>query len=40
MQVIIERHDGSEPFNRPWSEYRTGFGKRDSEYWIGQQKYK
>jgi len=33
--VLLKRYDGSEPFNRPWSEYRTGFGKRDSEYWIG-----
>ena len=31
----MKRYDGSEPFNRPWSEYKTGFGKRDSEYWIG-----
>merc|ERR1719376_252975 len=33
--VLLKRYDGSEPFNRPWSEYRTGFGKRDSEYWLG-----
>ncbi|XP_065356013.1 fibroleukin-like [Calliphora vicina] len=32
---ILRRIDGSENFDRPWSEYVNGFGKVEGEYWIG-----
>lgn len=33
--VIMNRYNGELSFNRSWSEYKTGFGKLDSEFWIG-----
>ena len=33
--VIQFRHDGSENFYRDWVEYKNGFGKKFSEYWLG-----
>ncbi|VDH97400.1 Hypothetical predicted protein [Mytilus galloprovincialis] len=33
--VIQRRIDGSTDFYRGWSDYEQGFGRIDSEYWLG-----
>lgn len=33
--VYILRRRFNEDFNRMWNEYKGGFGKFDSDYWIG-----
>jgi len=33
--VIQRRKDGTENFERPWSNYSAGFGNRTGEYWLG-----
>ena len=35
-QTIQRRLDGSENFFRGWDDYVTGFGSKDSEYWLGK----
>ncbi|XP_018428171.1 PREDICTED: microfibril-associated glycoprotein 4-like [Nanorana parkeri] len=33
--VFQKRFDGSETFLRGWEDYKSGFGRADSEYWLG-----
>ncbi|KAM5151678.1 microfibril-associated glycoprotein 4-like [Mantella aurantiaca] len=33
--VFQKRFDGSENFFRGWEDYKAGFGRADSEYWLG-----
>lgn len=36
--MIHYRFDGSVNFDRNWSDYRNGFGRLDSEFWLGLEK--
>lgn len=38
-QVIQKREDGSENFNRSWTDYELGFGSPASEVWLGIHVY-
>uniref|UniRef100_A0A8C4N290 Fibrinogen C-terminal domain-containing protein n=1 Tax=Eptatretus burgeri TaxID=7764 RepID=A0A8C4N290_EPTBU len=33
--VFQRRKDGSENFDRPWEDYRKGFGSQMGEHWLG-----
>ncbi|XP_028315281.1 fibrinogen-like protein 1 [Gouania willdenowi] len=33
--VVQRRIDGSETFNRSWTEYKVGFGDMGAEFWLG-----
>ncbi|XP_048755555.2 ficolin-2-like [Ostrea edulis] len=35
--IIQRRFDGSVNFKQNWATYETGFGSRDSEFWIGNE---
>uniref|UniRef100_A0A674K6N0 Microfibril associated protein 4 n=1 Tax=Terrapene triunguis TaxID=2587831 RepID=A0A674K6N0_9SAUR len=37
LQVFQKRFNGSVSFFRGWNDYRFGFGRADSEYWLGLQ---
>ena len=35
---MMSRYNGSLDFNRPWQDYKIGFGDlRASEFWIGNE---
>lgn len=35
VQVIQRRINGKEDFYRSWSDYKSGFGTVQTEYWLG-----
>ncbi|XP_013886097.1 fibrinogen-like protein 1 [Austrofundulus limnaeus] len=35
--VVQRRLNGSETFNRSWSEYKDGFGDMTAEFWLGNE---
>ena len=33
--VLLKRQDGSADFRRNWTDYKSGFGNLEGEYWLG-----
>ena len=33
--IFLNREDGSVSFNRNWTEYKSGFGDVEGEFWLG-----
>lgn len=36
--MVLQRLDGSENFNRNWTDYRNGFGTVGREFWLGLER--
>jgi len=37
FQVFQRRQNGLTDFSRKWSDYKTGFGNLEDEFWLGEK---
>ena len=37
LQVFQRRQNGLTDFSRKWSDYRSGFGNQEDEFWLGER---